>query len=597
MNRIIFRGHLDTFTGFGQQFCSLIQFCIRHGYEVSVVSLGTSELFTSTVPKEITERIVPESKEHPFVWEAMHLSGKQSPQANVIVSTVWESTRVFGAAVASLNQARCVVVPSDWCAEALARSGVTVPVRVVPHGLDKNVFGYRRQRPDDLCVFGTAGRMAHGRKRKGVETVMAAFRKAFPKEEDVRLRIKCFPDCDIESGPLDPRIERVTRFLDPAGVADWLGDLTCFVSAARAEGWGLWQHQALAVGRPVIAPFYGGLQMFLTERNCYPVNHGVETAGEFNAGHGSWCVPDEDSLVEQMRRVYGDRREAEVKGLAATVDTSDLTIERSCAEALGVMHEFQAFTVSVPKVLTFKHSGDFGDVIYALPTIKALGGGILYLTQSKWTRLPMTPERAHDLAGLLMLQPYIKEVRIGMPPTKVDWDLDEFRQEHWFKEQAPGRSIVESVAATVGLDSSIGNEPWLQVDYPTVIPGKPVVVNRTERYQNPSFQWGAAAKLYRNQAVFVGYDDEYHALQRVAAWPELERLHVASVLDLARAVAGCKLFVGNQSLAYALAEGMKKPAVLEVWKHRPDCLFRRENVWNSTSGKFTFPTLSNLTTP
>ena len=28
---------------------------------------------------------------------------------------------------------------------------------------------------------------------------------------------------------------------------------------------------------------------------------------------------------------------------------------------------------------TFKHSGDMGDIIFSLPTIRALGGGVLYL--------------------------------------------------------------------------------------------------------------------------------------------------------------------------------------------------------------------------
>ena len=30
-------------------------------------------------------------------------------------------------------------------------------------------------------------------------------------------------------------------------------------------------------------------------------------------------------------------------------------------------------------VKTFLHSGDLGDIIYSLPTIRKLGGGILYL--------------------------------------------------------------------------------------------------------------------------------------------------------------------------------------------------------------------------
>ena len=35
--------------------------------------------------------------------------------------------------------------------------------------------------------------------------------------------------------------------------------------------------------------------------------------------------------------------------------------------------------MSNEKKLTFKHSGDLGDVIFSLPTIRALGGGQLLL--------------------------------------------------------------------------------------------------------------------------------------------------------------------------------------------------------------------------
>ena len=28
---------------------------------------------------------------------------------------------------------------------------------------------------------------------------------------------------------------------------------------------------------------------------------------------------------------------------------------------------------------TFKHSGDMGDIVFSIPTVRALGGGVLYL--------------------------------------------------------------------------------------------------------------------------------------------------------------------------------------------------------------------------
>jgi hypothetical protein len=42
---------------------------------------------------------------------------------------------------------------------------------------------------------------------------------------------------------------------------------------------------------------------------------------------------------------------------------------------------------------TFLHGGDLGDVIYALPAIRALGGGCLYLSEANYGREPLTAAR------------------------------------------------------------------------------------------------------------------------------------------------------------------------------------------------------------
>ena len=42
-------------------------------------------------------------------------------------------------------------------------------------------------------------------------------------------------------------------------------------------------------------------------------------------------------------------------------------------------------------------------------------------------------------------------------------------------------------------------------------------------------------------------------------------------MDVAKAIAGCDLFVGNQSFAYSVAEALKKPRVLEVFYAKNNC--------------------------
>src|SRR5947208_2662564 len=89
---------------------------------------------------------------------------------------------------------------------------------------------------------------------------------------------------------------------------------------------------------------------------------------------------------------------------------------------------------------TFKHSGDLGDIIFSLPTVRALGGGVLYLDPTGGELEPLVKEplklRTHtkltaaaidSLRPLLLLQEYIADVRFWHG-ERVDYNLDEFRR-------------------------------------------------------------------------------------------------------------------------------------------------------------------------
>src|SRR6188508_2714741 len=106
---------------------------------------------------------------------------------------------------------------------------------------------------------------------------------------------------------------------------------------------------------------------------------------------------------------------------------------------------------------TFKHSGDIGDLIYALPTIRALGGGFLYLAKSDFTRVPMMAGSKANIESLLLAQSYIKGLALWMGES-IDYDLDKFREE-WDTRD----NIAEQHLKTFGLPVSEVEEPWLEV--------------------------------------------------------------------------------------------------------------------------------------
>ena len=56
---------------------------------------------------------------------------------------------------------------------------------------------------------------------------------------------------------------------------------------------------------------------------------------------------------------------------------------------------------------TFKHSGKCGDIIFSLPTIEMMGGGILYIPEHS----PIGQNIYSNMKPLLEKLPYIHEVR------------------------------------------------------------------------------------------------------------------------------------------------------------------------------------------
>ena len=238
---------------------------------------------------------------------------------------------------------------------------------------------------------------------------------------------------------------------------------------------------------------------------------------------------------------------------------------------------------SKPRVTRrFKHSGDIGDLLYALPTIRALGGGTLALCHSDFTRQPMSPATAEALTPLLLLQPYIEGVELYEPDLPLSYDLDQFRA-FWKAHGHYGNTIANYHLSTFGLDSDEVNVPWLKVDFAMPLEKYPVIFHRSPRHQNHRFPWRRIVDRYRGQATFVGLAEEHQAF--CAAFGEVPYYPTADFLELARLIAGCRLYVGNQSAPYAVAEGLKVNSIQEVFPGDPNCLFPRTNalyVWNQT---------------
>lgn len=343
MKRLTLVCPVNTFSGYGQHSIQYARWIEKlTGAYVSIRAITVCEAFGATIPPDIRARIVTGVQPEEFEL-LIHPPHKflPTPGKKTIWYTLWESTRLPPTASMLLNRSKCVVTASAWNANMLSSCGVERPIRIVPLGSDPQFFQWRPMPEGGPTVFGTAGRMAHGGVRKGINEVIRLFQKAFVDGENVRLKVKCFDDCPVEK-PDDPRIEITQGYLSEQAMADWVASLHCFVSAAKAEGWGLIQMEAMQMGRPVITIDFGGVSEFFDTSAGYSIPWKFGPGKGAYDGCGHWANPDPLAIVLAMREVYHNRTLAEMKGTEAHERTKHLTWEASAMRMIEVLQEFGA---------------------------------------------------------------------------------------------------------------------------------------------------------------------------------------------------------------------------------------------------------------
>ena len=87
------------------------------------------------------------------------------------------------------------------------------------------------------------------------------------------------------------------------------------------------------------------------------------------------------------------------------------------------------------------------------------------------------------------------------------------------------------------------------------------------------FPWRKVVETYGDRASFVGTEKEWRDF--CFSFGNVARIPTKTMLDLARVIAGAKMFIGNQSAPAAIAEGLKKPLILETCLMMPNTRFRR----------------------
>lgn len=282
-----------------------------------------------------------------LAWETSHLpvTEDQSPRHN------W---------VKQLNRMDEVWTFSQAARRAIERSGVTVPIVVIPHPIDPEV--YRPAQPGDVRTLYDGHRKSlddHFKflsvlqwiPRKDPLSLMTAYLTEFQPKDRVVLVLKAHAD---QAGDIDtivkqirtmrdhvhlpypqPKIFLVPGMLTDLEMAGLYRSCQTYVTASHGEGFCLPSAEAMACGIPVIAPNGSAFPDYVTEHNGYLVR--AEPSPVVGVRHSPWYHSTQtwhSVLVMDLRRRMREALEERV-GLEDRARQAIRAVRRFHPDAVG----------------------------------------------------------------------------------------------------------------------------------------------------------------------------------------------------------------------------------------------------------------------
>ena len=208
-----------------------------------------------------------------------------------------------------------------------------------------------------------------------------------------------------------------------------------------------------------------------------------------------------------------------------------------------------------------------GDIINSLPLIKEISKNKkcnLFIELNKlipphaqnldhpFGKYYLSESSVKKILPLLSKQDYIKKVDV-FKNQKIDINLNLFRE-------LPINFNIDSVRWYFHITGVHGelNIPYLtNVGFHEI--KEKIVIIRTKRRRNYLINYNFL-KNYKD-VLFLGLIEEYKELKKDI--PNLEFFECKNFLEMAQIINSSKIFIGNLSFGYTLAEGLKKPRLLE----------------------------------
>ena len=213
-------------------------------------------------------------------------------------------------------------VPSEETKQSLVRSGVNVPIQIVPHSVDVQVIqgspeGEKIDALENCFTFGFFGEFIE---RKNVKALLKAFHMAFSPLEPVNLFIKT-SKADLDKVQNYAKFVRdglklrrrykeeviVTGMLPQRDYISVMRQVNCFVMPSRGEAFCIPSLEAMCLGIPSI--YTEGIGMGHTvgasvKSHDVPCFGAVDTLEKLDTAWTTWKEIDVIDLAKTMRTMY-----------------------------------------------------------------------------------------------------------------------------------------------------------------------------------------------------------------------------------------------------------------------------------------------------
>lgn len=244
---------------------------------------------------------------------------------------VFEYSKIPSGFISAINELDGVCVPSKWAKETLVKNKVTIPIYVIPGGVNSEKYNSKNRNLDNnVFKFLHIGKKEE---RKGTELVVRAFNEAFAGDKKIRLTLSIDNPHDTTFSAEKYLSGLINDLKYPIGNIDivhFVKDMKSLydthdaaIFPTLAEGIGLPITEAMASSLSVIVSNNTGVTEYANSDNAILLNDFDEVPvydplffprkGEF----GTWMKPKLYNIVKSLRWVYDNQEQARKIGRSA----------------------------------------------------------------------------------------------------------------------------------------------------------------------------------------------------------------------------------------------------------------------------------------